>query len=108
MLRLSDDELWLALGRSLGTRQAVPRSVEELIEEAKAWWKANLPSIQAELQRHPRLRAVLARDPSEVDDVLIVSMILDALSGMTFSVSPFALSVIIARYGVKTLIGPPP
>jgi hypothetical protein len=99
-IALPDDVLLERIGADLQGIQAFPMSRSQLILNAQKWIEAQLPRIRQTLCGNLQVRQFA--DGDELNAELIIA-VASLLASIYASIDPIALSVIIARRGLKSL-----
>jgi hypothetical protein len=99
-LDLSDDDLLVYIGTNLQAPQAFPSSPQELMTRAKKWLKVQIPKIQGSVCNNTQIEEFGNGDNINAD---VIAALASVVSTLCLPVDPVALSVLLARRGLKSL-----
>jgi len=98
LLERSESELLQLIGSELdSTFHIRPSSRDSLIKEAKRWLSRKEQDIRKAICGSTRIRNHVHSD----DNLVLISAIADLLSSICTGVSPFTVSVLLYKRGVK-------
>lgn len=103
LLRSSEDELYLALGRQLYGTPAFPPQSSHLRQMAKQWLAANHEALRQAVCGSKRCKDLAAQDLKTHEQVVLATAIADLISHVTLGVAPVTVAVLLVRQGVHHL-----
>lgn len=104
LLSRDEDDLMLELGESLSDSLGLEarRNKKSLIQHAKKWYQTNKAFLTEAVCESKVLEKYVISDEYE-KRIEIVAAIADVIAAKWTGVSPFVLSVMVFREGIKTL-----
>ena len=101
LINLEIEELYLDIGQELVSDAIKPISNRFLIDVAKRWVSENQQKIKTAICENQRVNDLQEQIEDKEKRILLVTSIADLISGFCTGISPFTVSVIIVKEGLK-------
>lgn len=100
---MTDDDLYLEIGRHLYGRPAFPVPPSELIELAKRWSQQTLPRVVCD---NPQLKAIASQQVSTQELITLVCAVLAAATHTLGTVPAVTAAALVVRVGLRKFCAP--
>ena len=96
LIEASCDELFAALGAQVAPPQALPGSLEELVDKGRHWFGKNRERLMKLICRDEVIETLNASR----DDIALLIAVADLLSDALKGVAPFTVAALIVKIGL--------